>query len=74
VAPVSAQPLELLFNTARDLAARLGAQIVDESGRPLPAAAAVAINEQLGQLYQHMHDAEIEPGSARALRLFVVPG
>lgn len=73
VAQVAAQPLELLFNTARDLASRLGAQIVDESGRPLPAAAAVAINEQLGQLYQHMHDAEIEPGSVRALRLFVVP-
>lgn len=72
VAQVAAQPLELLFNTARDLAARLGAQIVDESGRPLAGSAAVAINEQLGQLYQQMHDAEIEPGSARALRLFVV--
>jgi hypothetical protein len=72
VAPVAAQPLELLFNTARDLAARLGAQIVDESGRPLASTAAVAINEQLGQLYQQMHDVEIEPGSARALRLFVV--
>ena len=72
LAPLSTQPLESLFSTANDLAARLGAQIVDDMGRPIASGAAVAINQQLSQLYQHMHDAGIEPGGARAVRLYAV--
>lgn len=70
IAPIASQPLESLFATANDLAARLGAVIVDDMGRPIAAGAAVAINQQLAVLYQQMHDAGIEPGSDRARRLY----
>ncbi|MEG2153952.1 MAG: hypothetical protein RRY41_03175 [Burkholderiaceae bacterium] len=70
VAPLASQPLEALFATANDLAARLGALIVDDVGRPIASGAAVAINQQLALLYQQMHDAGIEPGGERARRLY----
>lgn len=70
IAPIASQPLEGLFATANDLAARLGAAIVDDMGRAIASGAAVAINQQLAQLYQQMHDAGIEPGSDRARRLY----
>ena len=71
IAPLASQPLEALFATANDLAARLGALIVDDKGRPIASGAAVAINQQLSVLYQQMHDAGIEPGGQRARRLYI---
>lgn len=69
VAP-AAQPLRAMFATASQLAAALEARIVDDNGRPVQPASIDAIERQLASLYQDMLAAGIEPGSARARRLY----
>jgi hypothetical protein len=68
--PPTARPLDALFAAAEQLAARLGARIVDDNGRPIHAGSLPAIAEQLERLYAEMRAAGIEPGSARAHRLY----
>lgn len=68
--PPAVRPLEALFGAAERLAARLGARIVDDNGRPIHAGSLPAIAEQLERLYGEMRAAGIEPGSARARRLY----
>lgn len=70
LAPVSAQPLRMMFETASALAAVLGARIVDDNGQPVQPASVEAIERQLVALYADMRGAGVEPGSIRALRLF----
>lgn len=68
--PVSADPLRSLFKAADALAVELGARLIDDNGRPVNAASLSGIAEQLDALYAEMHGAGIEPGSARARRLY----
>lgn len=70
VAPPAAAPLDALFAAAGELAARLGARIVDDNGRPIHPGSMPAIAEQLDKLYAEMRAAGIEPGSLRAQRLY----
>jgi hypothetical protein len=70
VAPPAAAPLDALFAAAEQLAARLGARIVDDNGRPIHPGSMPAIAEQLERLYAEMRAAGIEPGSPRAQRLY----
>lgn len=70
LAPVAADPLRSLFKCADALAMYLGARVVDDNGRPVNAASLSGIAEQLEQLYADMQAAGVEPGSARARRLF----
>jgi hypothetical protein len=70
VAAVDATPLATLFGTARELAQRLQATVVDDNGRPLAAAAEPTIEAELQTLYGEMRAAGIEPGGSRARRLY----
>lgn len=69
VAP-DAEPLHALFAAAERLAGRLGARIVDDNGRPIHPGSMTAIAAQLARLYEEMRAVGIEPGSARAQRLY----
>ena len=70
VAPAAADPLRSLFAAADTLAIELGARVVDDNDRPVNAASLTGVAEQLEALYAEMRAAGIEPGSARALRLY----
>jgi len=70
LAPETAEPLRSLFKTADSLAVELGARVIDDNGRPVNAASLSGVAEQLEALYAEMRAAGIEPGSARAQRLY----
>jgi hypothetical protein len=70
LAPVAADPLRELFKASDLLAIELGARVIDDNGRPVNAASLAGIAEQLDGLYAEMTAAGIEPGSARARRLY----
>lgn len=69
-APPQAQPLQAMFSTASELAVLLNARVVDDHGRPIAPGSIEAIEPALGALYEKMRSADLEPGSARARRLF----
>jgi hypothetical protein len=69
-APPAAQPLHAMFSTASELAALLNARVVDDHGRPIAPGSIEAIVPALQGLYEKMRAADLEPGSARARRLF----
>lgn len=64
------QPLRQMASAANQLAAALGARIVDDAGRPIDAAAIDAIDAQLQTLYEAMRAEGVDAGSPRALRLY----
>ncbi len=64
--------LAALFTAAHQLAARLNTRIVDDNGRPVDATAQATIGAELDKLYDDMRAAGVEPGGARAQRLFAV--
>jgi hypothetical protein len=68
--PVAADPLRTLLRVADALAMDLGARLVDDNRRPVNAASLSGVAEQLDSLYAEMRAAGIEPGSARAQRLY----
>ncbi|MDZ7653355.1 MAG: cell division protein ZipA C-terminal FtsZ-binding domain-containing protein [Burkholderiaceae bacterium] len=68
--PVAADPLRTLLRVADTLAMDLGARLVDDNRRPVNAASLSGVAEQLDSLYTEMRAAGIEPGSARAQRLY----
>jgi len=70
LAPVAAQPLQALFKLAQALAADLGARLIDDNGRPVSAASLAGVADELDALYKEMRGAGVEPGGARAHRLF----
>jgi hypothetical protein len=70
LAPASEDPLRKLFKAADALAIDLGARVIDDNGRPVNAASLSGVAEQLDELYAQMRNAGIEPGSARARRLY----
>jgi hypothetical protein len=55
---------------AKVLAARLDGTVVDDSNQPLSSVAVEEIAGQVASFYQHMEQAGIPAGSARAVRLF----
>lgn len=55
---------------ARRLASTLEASLVDDARQPLADAALAAIRSQLQQACATLRDMQVEPGGARALRLF----
>jgi hypothetical protein len=68
--PVAADPLRTLLRVADALAMDLGARLVDDNRRPVNAASLSGVAEQLDSLYAEMRAAGIEPGGARAQRLY----
>jgi ZipA, C-terminal FtsZ-binding domain len=64
------RPWQQMLQCAESLAQRLGGQLVDDTGKALPEGVWGQIEEQLRQRYWALEAAGIEPGSARALRLF----
>jgi hypothetical protein len=64
------RPWQQMLHCAELLARRLNGQLVDDTGKPLPDGVWGQIEEQLRQRYWALDAAGIEPGSARALRLF----
>jgi hypothetical protein len=70
-APAAADPLRAMLEAAQRLGAALGARIVDDNGRPIDAGSVASIEAQLTRLYADMRAAGMEPGGARARRLFV---
>jgi ZipA, C-terminal FtsZ-binding domain len=64
------RPWQQMLQCAEALAQRLDGQLVDDTGKPLPQGVWGQIEEQLRQRYWALDAAGIEPGSARALRLF----
>jgi hypothetical protein len=64
------QAFDRMLGTARQLAGALGGVLVDAQRAPLADAMIAAIRAKTAELQQRMHDAGIEPGSTRALRLF----
>ena len=65
-------PLPVLFITAGQMAARLDARVVDDNGRSVESVAQSAIEAELEKLMAEMRAAGIEPGSARARRLYAL--
>ncbi len=64
------RPWQQMLQCAELLARRLDGQLVDDTGKPLPEGVWGQIEEQLRQRYWALDAAGIDPGSARALRLF----
>jgi len=60
-----------LFALSNQLAAQLGARIVDDNARPIDTQSAASIEAQLEALYGEMRAAGIDPGGERARRLYV---
>jgi FtsZ-interacting cell division protein ZipA len=69
-APAQQRPWQQMLHCAESLAQRLDGQLVDDAGKPLPEGVWGQIEEQLRQRYWALEAVGIEPGSARALRLF----
>lgn len=63
-------PLSELFAVAHQLAARLNARVIDDNGKTVEPDAQSAIESELEKLVSEMRAAGIEPGSARARRLY----
>jgi hypothetical protein len=70
LAPVEANPLQAMFVAATNMAASLGASLVDDNKRPINAGSLAAIGEQLQVLYGKMRNAGVEPAGMRAQRLY----
>ncbi|SPE22235.1 exported hypothetical protein [Burkholderiales bacterium] len=71
VAPIGERGLRSMVESATALANTLGARVVDDNGEPVAAASMDAVEAQLARVYEEMTAAGIEPGSARARRLYV---
>jgi len=64
------EALELMLKIASSLAAGLGGRIVDDNRAVLTEAGEARITEQLRTIHAAMTGQGVQPGSARALRLF----
>ncbi len=69
--PMSGRPFRAMVDSAWALAQILGARVVDDNGAPIETRSVDAIEAQLGKVYADMQAAGVEPGSARARRLYV---
>ncbi|HET8610641.1 MAG TPA: cell division protein ZipA C-terminal FtsZ-binding domain-containing protein [Burkholderiales bacterium] len=62
--------LDHMIEAGRDIAHRLGGQLVDDNGSPLLAPGIDRIRHELATVYAKMDHHDVAAGSARALRLF----
>lgn len=69
-APADEHGFARMAQTARGLAARLEADVVDDNGRPLADGAENAIDGQLQALYAKLDASGLAAGSPRAMRVF----
>jgi hypothetical protein len=53
-----------------ELARRVGAELVDDQGRPVQRGSDAVIDERLKTLYQQLEQAGLAAGSPRARRVF----
>ncbi|ARP95935.1 cell division protein ZipA C-terminal FtsZ-binding domain-containing protein [Bordetella genomosp. 13] len=68
--PADAQAFGRMVDVGRELAARLGAELVDDQGKPLAEGAEQVIDERLQVLFQQLEQAGLPAGGERALRVF----
>ena len=68
--PPDARAFGRMVDTGFELAQRIGAELVDDQGRPLQAGADVAIDERLQVLYTQLEAAGLTAASPRARRVF----
>ncbi len=68
--PPQGAPLARQFSIADQLAAQLGARVVDDNGNAVHKAAHFGIAAQLAGLYEQMQAAGVPAGSLRAARLY----
>lgn len=59
-----------MLEVGMELARRVGAEVVDDQGRPLASGADVAIDQQLQALYAQLDAAGLTAGGVRARRVF----
>lgn len=70
LSPPDARPFGRMVQAGRDLAARLGAELVDDQGKPVHEGSEAAIDEHLSTLYAKLDQAGMQAGSERAARVF----
>src|SRR5882672_7805393 len=70
LAPAADGPLSAMVETANQLAAMLGARVVDDNGRPIDNGSVAAIERQLSELVADRRSAGLDPGAPRAMRLY----
>ncbi|HEX7750192.1 MAG TPA: cell division protein ZipA C-terminal FtsZ-binding domain-containing protein [Bordetella sp.] len=68
--PADPRAFGRMVDVGRDLATRLGADLVDDHGKPLAAGAEASIDERLQVLFQQLDQAGLTAGGERALRVF----
>ncbi|SAI35427.1 membrane protein [Bordetella ansorpii] len=68
--PADARAFGRMVDVGRDLAGRLGADLVDDQGKPLGHGADEVIDERLQVLFQQLEQAGLPAGGERALRVF----
>lgn len=68
--PTDEQAFSRMACVGRDLALRLGGELLDDQGRPLPESADQSIDEQLFAMYQQLERAGFTAGEPRTARVF----
>ena len=68
--PPDPQAFSHMVGVARELAARLGAELIDDQGKPLAAGAETIVDVRLRTLFAQLEQAGFMAGSARAKRVF----
>jgi len=68
--PFDEKPFARMAQIGRDLAARLGAELIDDQGKPVPEGSEADIDAQLRNLYHTLERAGMQAGSERAARVF----
>ena len=68
--PADSRAFGRMVDVGRDLAARLGAELVDDHGKPVAQGTETSIDERLQVLFQQLDQAGLTAGGERALRVF----
>ncbi|MCX5592137.1 cell division protein ZipA C-terminal FtsZ-binding domain-containing protein [Alcaligenes endophyticus] len=68
--PADGQAFSRMAAVARDLAGKLDAVVLDDSGRPLPEGADDKVDEQISEMYQKLEAAGFVAGTSRTTRVF----
>jgi hypothetical protein len=68
--PTDPRAFGRMVDVGRDLAGRLGAELVDDHGKPLGEGADAVIDERLQVLFGQLEQAGLTAGGERALRVF----
>ncbi|MYN13661.1 hypothetical protein GSY71_11000 [Pusillimonas sp. TS35] len=68
--PADEQAFSRMASVGRDLARRLGAELLDDQGRPVADGADLAIDKQLLDLYTRLSEAGFPAGAERTVRMF----